>query len=244
MRGRAGSINHGKRGGTISGVGDVVHMVRCVKILAIPAAVRRYQSQSLDLKQVLDEGNAGHLHGEDDTRSDTTRARPRREALGIETLVKARRIGVAAKVGGGVAPVAALDPAAEICRRAAGNATRKHAETLREQHVSNKLAFFTWVRKGLSGLTYRLEGSHSVGTRCGVVHGDAAVGVSDNVVDHLRNPLKAAVARTEVDVGGPVVGQVLVEGARGAACQLGDVFHRHRGVESVLWALARSITTG
>jgi hypothetical protein len=86
----------------------------------------------------------------------------------------------------------------------------------------------------LAGLTYRLEGCYGVGTGGGVVHGDAAVGVADNVVDHLGNPLKAAVTRAEVDVGGPVVGQVLVEGARSAARQLGDVFQGHRGVEGVL----------
>jgi hypothetical protein len=93
-------------------------------------------------------------------------------------------------------------------------------------------------------MTYRLKGSYSVGARGGVVHGDAAVGVADNVVDHLGNPLKAAVPCAEVHVGGPVVGQVLVEGARSAARQLRDVFHGHRSIEGVLWPLARSITAG
>jgi hypothetical protein len=99
-------------------------------------------------QQLLDRGEPGHVHGEDDARPDTTRARPRREALGIQPLVEARRIGVAAKVGGRVTPVATLDPAAEICRLAAGNAARKHAEALRKQHVLNNYPFLLWWKAG------------------------------------------------------------------------------------------------
>jgi hypothetical protein len=101
------------------------------------------------LQQLFDGCEVGHIHGKDDARPDAARARPRREALGIKSLIEARRVSVAAKVGGGVAPVATLDPAAEICRRAAGNAARKHAETLRKQSVSNRYRFLLWRKGGL-----------------------------------------------------------------------------------------------
>jgi hypothetical protein len=140
VRSRTGSINHGKRGGTISGVGDVVHVVGCVKILAVPAAVRHHHSQTLASTSIR-WGRDNHVHGEDDARPDTARARPRRKALGIKPLVEAGRISVAAKVGGGITAIATLDPAAEVRRGAAGNAARKHAETLREQHVLNNCPF-------------------------------------------------------------------------------------------------------
>jgi len=76
-------------------------------------------------------------------------------------------------------------------------------------------------------MAHRLEGSHRVRTGGGVVHGDAGVGGADGVVDHLRYALEGAVASPEVDVGGPVVGEILVKGAGGAAGELGDVGHGH-----------------
>lgn len=81
---------------------------------------------------------------------------------------------------------------------------------------------------------YWLKGRDGVGARRGVVHGDARVGVADDVVDHLWHALEAAVAGAEVDVSGPVVGQVLIEGARRARSQLRNVGRGHRGVEGIL----------
>ncbi len=89
-----------------------------------------------------------------------------------------------------------------------------------------------WVWFGVEA--YRLEGGHCIWTRGSVVHSNAAVRGADLVVDHLWHALEGAVAGSEVDVGCPVVGQILVEGARGAGCQLGNVGHGHRGVEAVL----------
>lgn len=63
----------------------------------------------------------GHLHWEDDARPDTSGARSGREALGVALRVEARRVGVAAKVGTGVAAEAALNTAPEISRLPAGD---------------------------------------------------------------------------------------------------------------------------
>lgn len=65
--------------------------------------------------------------------------------------------------------------------------------------------------------THRPEGSHLTATivRRDVVDGHATL-TPEAEVDHLRHPLVASVLVAEVDVCGPVVGEVLTEGARRA----------------------------
>lgn len=83
---------------------------------------------------------------------------------------------------------------------------------------------------------YRLEGSHPGLTvvRGDVVHSHAALALQPQV-NHLGHALEAAVLGAEVDVGGPVVGEVLAERAGGAGRPLdGVVFHgSHGGVERI-----------
>lgn len=87
-----------------------------------------------------------------------------------------------------------------------------------------------------------LEGRDGLGTGRGVVHRYARVGGANLVIDHLGHALVRAVARLEVDVGRPVVGEILGEGARGAGGDLGDVgvgAGGHGRVECVLLGVSR-----
>lgn len=146
---------------------------------------------------------------EDHARPNTAGARRGGEAFGVELWVRAGRICVPLEVGPRVTAEAALDLRAQARRLAPGDVAREHAEA-------------------------RLEGGDGVGAGGCVVDGDAAVCVADYVVDHLWYAFEGAVARAEVDAGGPVVGLVLGEGAGGAVGQGGDVGAGHRGVEAVL----------
>lgn len=151
----------------------------------------------------------------DDARPDSARARLLGERLGVALRVLARGVRVAAKVGARVAPEARLHVLAKAGGGAAAGVARKHAEA-------------------------GLEGRHGLGTGRRVVDGDAGVGGADLAVDHLRDALVGAVAGAEVDVGGPVVGEVLGKTAGGAGGEFGDVgvgAGGHGGVEGVLGGL-------
>lgn len=88
--------------------------------------------------------------------------------------------------------------------------------------------------------TYRLEGGRLALARRAVIHSHATVGGADGVVDHDGHALvRAVLGRLVVDVGGPVVGEVLLEGAAGALCDLGDVGHGHGRVEGILGTLCQ-----
>ena len=84
--------------------------------------------------------------------------------------------------------------------------------------------------------TCRLEGRRLGSViRRGVVDRDTALGAVEVPVGDLRDAGKGAVARLEVHVGGPVVGQILVEGAARAGRELRDVGLRDGGVEGILF---------
>jgi len=58
---------------------------------------------------------------------------------------------------------------------------------------------------------------------------------------HLVCPISGL----EIDGGGPVIGQILIELAAGAARNLGDVGHGHGGVEGVLGEVStRTVVRG
>lgn len=85
-------------------------------------------------------------------------------------------------------------------------------------------------------ITHWLERSHRLRPWCSIVDCDARVGGTDGVVDHLRDALEAAVACLEVDICGPVVGKVLVEGAGRAGTEFSNVGDGHTRVEGILYS--------
>lgn len=87
-------------------------------------------------------------------------------------------------------------------------------------------------------MTYRLESSCLLGPGGGIIDGDAALSAVHALVGHGLDALVGAVPGLEVDGGRPVVGQVLVELAAGAAGEVCDVGDRHGGVECVLGTLS------
>lgn len=85
--------------------------------------------------------------------------------------------------------------------------------------------------------TYGLEGSGLGLPVIGrvVVHSQATILAPQAEVGQLRDPLEGAVASSEVESRGPVVGEVIGVGARGARGQGAGVVgpRRHGGVERV-----------
>lgn len=63
---------------------------------------------------------------------------------------------------------------------------------------------------------------------------------SSVILSDLRDPLERAILGTEVDDGGPVVGQILGELASRAGGLLDEIMclDVHRGVERVLWVVS------
>ena len=82
--------------------------------------------------------------------------------------------------------------------------------------------------------TYRLKRSNCIWPRCSIIYRDTAVRWAYGLIDHLWDTLVGTVACAEVDIGGPVVGEVLVEGAGGAGGEFGDICDGHASVEGVL----------
>jgi hypothetical protein len=64
--------------------------------------------------------------------------------------------------------------------------------------------------------THRFKGSHFSRARGRIVDGNTAIIAADCLVGNLRHALVRPVARLEVQVRRPVVGEVLVEAAGGA----------------------------
>lgn len=126
-----------------------------------------------------------------DVGPDAAEAGSRGEALKVQPCIRARREVVALEVGTAEAPEAALrlEPAL-----AAHRVPEEHAEAV-------------------------LEGRRLARARRRVVDGDAADGAAQKTVGDLRDALVGAIACAEVQVGGPVVRQVLREGAGRAGCE-------------------------
>jgi hypothetical protein len=88
-------------------------------------------------------------------------------------------------------------------------------------------------------LTYRLDCGNLARAGRDVVDGDAAVGlrrepvVEQEAVRDLRHALVASVLSSEVDVGCPVIAEIVGGTAGGAGSLLGNVGRRHRDVEGV-----------
>lgn len=80
---------------------------------------------------------------------------------------------------------------------------------------------------------YRLESSDGSRLSRYIVDQDTATDLSREVVIELAScskllyPLVGAVSRLEVQVRGPVVAEIFVEGASGAVCGLGNITGGH-----------------
>jgi len=92
---------------------------------------------------------------------------------------------------------------------------------------------------GKGGITHWLEGGNLTRLGRDVVDEDTTLGLGAEPVVELEggaalgDTLVAAVASLEVEVGGPVVGEVIGEGACGAGGVFGNVVGGHGDVEGV-----------
>jgi hypothetical protein len=88
-------------------------------------------------------------------------------------------------------------------------------------------------------VTYRLEGSHLALAGGDVIDGDASVSlrgepvVEQEAVGNLGHTLVAPVLSSEVEIGCPVVAEIVGRATSRARRHLRDVGHRHRDVEGV-----------
>jgi len=145
----------------------------------------------------------------DDIRPNPAHTPLLRQMIGIPLRIHARRVRTAAKVLLGIAPITLLHILSQPLRGASLRVAREHAEA-------------------------GTEGRGCVWAGRGVVDGDAGVVALVELVCDLGDALVAAVAGAEVEVCGPVVGEVFVEEAGRAGCELGNVAHGHGGLERVL----------
>lgn len=94
MARRAGSIDNGKGGRPGRRVSNVVHVVRSVEVLPVPAAWG-----SSALSTYIDVGLRDNVHGKDNTAADASGAWSCWKALGVKLGIHAGAHGVALEVG-------------------------------------------------------------------------------------------------------------------------------------------------
>ncbi len=172
-----------------------------------------------------------------DVGANATRARLGGQGLGVDAAL-ARGGGVTTEVGAGVAAEADLALQRGASPRADRWVADKHAEAL-DMSVPCRHLHLVASRARGGVKTHRLEGGDLAGLGRHVVDEGAALGLGAEAVAELvgraalGHALEGAIACLEVQVGGPVVGEVLGELARGASGAVRNVARGHGGVEGV-----------
>lgn len=204
-------------------IGDVGFVVRGVEVLAIPAAAGM-SVPKVSVSLIAE----SYLRREGDRRPDPAFALLQRQVRGVVAGTRGASEGILLDV--------AVAPVAELLLLSLGFAehrvTDQHSESLSDSGLGHP-----WGRAYQSiPPTHLLECRHLclAVVRRNIVHCDALIALQAEV-DHLRHSLERPVPRLEVQIGGPVVGEVLAECAACAGRLLGGIHDGgiHAGVERV-----------